>query len=36
LKKVTVESTKEAANTYFGSNFIRLVLMPEKKAETGK
>ncbi len=31
LKKVTVESTKEAANTYFGSNFIRLVLMPEKK-----
>ncbi|GAB3546511.1 M16 family metallopeptidase [Spirosoma fluminis] len=31
LKKVTVESTKEAANKYFGSNFIRLVLMPEKK-----
>ena len=31
LAKVTVESTKEAANQYFGSNFIRLVLMPEKK-----
>ena len=31
LNKVTVESTKEAANTYFGSNYIRLVLMPEKK-----
>ena len=31
LKKVTVESTKEAANTYFGTNYIRLVLMPEKK-----
>ena len=31
LKKVTVESTKEAANTYFGKNYIRLVLMPEKK-----
>ncbi|MBD2752107.1 M16 family metallopeptidase [Spirosoma validum] len=31
LAKVTVESTKEAANTYFGTNFIRLVLMPEKK-----
>ena len=31
LKKVTVESTKEAANSYFGSNYIRLVLMPEKK-----
>ncbi|MBC3783726.1 M16 family metallopeptidase [Spirosoma utsteinense] len=31
LRKVTVESTKEAANTYFGKNYIRLVLMPEKK-----
>ncbi|GAB3708720.1 insulinase family protein [Spirosoma flavus] len=31
LDKVTVESTKAAANTYFGSNYIRLVLMPEKK-----
>ena len=31
LAKVTVESTKDAANQYFGSNYIRLVLMPEKK-----
>ncbi|GAA4448568.1 insulinase family protein [Nibrella saemangeumensis] len=31
LKQVTVESTKAAANRYFGKNFIRLVLMPEKK-----
>jgi zinc protease len=31
LNKVTVESTKTAANQYFGSNYIRLVLMPEKK-----
>lgn len=31
LNKVTVESTKAAANQYFGSNYIRLVLMPEKK-----
>ncbi|MBD2703652.1 insulinase family protein [Spirosoma sp. BT702] len=31
LDKVTVESTKAAANQYFGSNYIRLVLMPEKK-----
>ena len=31
LKKVSPESTKEAANTYFGNNYIRLVLMPEKK-----
>ncbi len=31
LKKVTVESTKQAANQYFGPNQIRLVLMPEKK-----
>ena len=33
LKKVTVESTKAAANTYFGSNLVRLVLMPEQKKE---
>lgn len=31
LAKVTVESTKQAANQYFSSNYIRLVLMPEKK-----
>lgn len=31
LAKVTVESTKEAASKYFGPNYIRLVLMPEKK-----
>ena len=31
LNRVTVESTKAAANQYFGSNYIRLVLMPEKK-----
>jgi len=32
LKKVTPESLKEAANTYLnGKNYIRLVLMPEKK-----
>jgi zinc protease len=31
LDKVTVESTKAAANQYFGPNFIRLVLLPEKK-----
>ena len=31
LEKVTVESTKAAANQYFGPNLIRLVLMPEKK-----
>lgn len=31
LNKVTIESTKEAANRYFGDNFIKLVLMPEKK-----
>jgi zinc protease len=31
LAKVTIESTKEAANQYFGPNYIRLVLMPEKK-----
>lgn len=31
LAKVTVDSTKAAANQYFGPNLIRLVLMPEKK-----
>ncbi|QIP11382.1 insulinase family protein [Spirosoma aureum] len=31
LDKVTVESTKAAANLCFGPNFIRLVLLPEKK-----
>jgi zinc protease len=31
LAKVTVESTKAAANQYFGPNYIRLVLLPEKK-----
>ncbi|WP_460956305.1 M16 family metallopeptidase [Spirosoma litoris] len=31
LNKVTVESTKAAANQYFGSNYIKLILMPEKK-----
>ena len=31
LNKVTVESTKAAANQYLSSNLIRLVLMPEKK-----
>ncbi|MBN8824048.1 MULTISPECIES: pitrilysin family protein [unclassified Spirosoma] len=31
LDKVTVESTKASANKYLGQNFIRLVLMPEKK-----
>ncbi|WP_266362957.1 M16 family metallopeptidase [Tellurirhabdus rosea] len=30
LKKVTVESTKVAANRYFAGNYIRVVLMPEK------
>ncbi|WP_374755980.1 M16 family metallopeptidase [Fibrisoma montanum] len=34
LKKVTVESTKEAANNYFGANVARFVLMPEQKAGT--
>ncbi len=33
LKKVTVESTKAAANTYFGPNVVRVVLMPEQKKE---
>ncbi|MEJ5994093.1 insulinase family protein [Pedobacter sp. Du54] len=32
LKKITPESLKEAANTYLsGKNYIRLVLLPEKK-----
>ncbi|GAB2598908.1 M16 family metallopeptidase [Spirosoma areae] len=31
LANVTVESTKAAANQYLGPNYIRLVLMPEKK-----
>ncbi|MFN8357526.1 MAG: insulinase family protein [Spirosomataceae bacterium] len=31
LDKITVSSTKEAANKYFGSNFARFVLLPEKK-----
>lgn len=32
LKKVTVASTKEAANTYFNdNNYIKVLLMPEKK-----
>jgi len=30
LKAVTPESTRQAANRYFGDNLIRLVLMPEK------
>lgn len=37
LKNVTVESTKAAANQYFGPNVARFVLLPERKAaETGK
>lgn len=31
LDKVTVDSTKTAAIRYFGPNFIKLILMPEKK-----
>ena len=31
LNTVTVESTKEAANRYFGQNMIRLVLLPEQR-----
>jgi zinc protease len=31
LNKVTVESTKETANKYFGTNSIKFILMPEKK-----
>ncbi len=31
LNKVTPESTKAAANQYFGNNFIQFILQPEKK-----
>lgn len=31
LKQVTPESTKQAANQYFGENFIKLLLQPERK-----
>ena len=31
LKKVTVDSTKAAANQYLGANYARFVLLPEKK-----
>ncbi|MFD1142208.1 M16 family metallopeptidase [Larkinella insperata] len=31
LKQVTPESTKQAANQYFGKNFIKLLLQPERK-----
>lgn len=31
LKKVTPESTRQAANLYFGKNFIKLLLQPERK-----
>ena len=31
LNKVTPESTKAAANQYFGTNFIQFILQPEKK-----
>lgn len=31
LDKVTVESTKAAASQYFGANYARFVLLPEKK-----
>ncbi len=31
LSKVTASSVKETANKYFGSNFARFVLLPEKK-----
>jgi zinc protease len=35
LNTVTPQSTKDAANKYLsGSNFIKLVLVPEKKADT--
>ncbi len=33
LKKVTVGSTKAAANIYFGPNVVRVVLMPEQKKQ---
>ncbi len=31
LKKVDITSSKQAAITYFGDNFIKLILLPEKK-----
>jgi zinc protease len=31
MKKVTVESTKTAAKKYFASNFIKVIMLPEKK-----
>ena len=31
MKKVTVESTKVAAKKYFADNFIKVIMLPEKK-----
>lgn len=31
MKQVTVESTKKAANQYLGKDFIKVILLPEKK-----
>jgi zinc protease len=31
MKKVTVESTKAAAKKYFADNFIKVIMLPEKK-----
>jgi zinc protease len=31
MKNVTVESTKTAANKYFGNNLIKVIMLPEKK-----
>ena len=31
MKKVTVESTKLAAKKYFANNFIKVIMLPEKK-----
>lgn len=31
MKKVTVESTKMAAKKYFADNFIKVIMLPEKK-----
>jgi zinc protease len=31
MKKVTVESTKTAAKKYFADNFIKVIMLPEKK-----
>ncbi len=31
MKQVSVGSTKQAANTYFGNDFIKVILLPEKK-----